>query len=59
MVRGVLDPAALMAFTRTKILTIGGSPVMVYLVFSVSSLLADIHSSAGGQAERHTAVGSR
>jgi len=48
-VRGVLEPAALMALTRTRILTIDGSPVMVYLVLSVGSLLVDTHSSAVDQ----------
>ena len=53
MVRGVLHPAALTAFTRTKILALVGSPVMVYLVFSVSPLLAGIHSSAVEPTEHH------
>ena len=47
-VRGALAPAALRALTRTKILHPGLSPVMVYLVFSVSSLLDITQSSAEG-----------
>uniref|UniRef100_A0A0E9U8I5 Uncharacterized protein n=1 Tax=Anguilla anguilla TaxID=7936 RepID=A0A0E9U8I5_ANGAN len=50
-VLGALGPALLIAFTLTKILLSGGRPVMVYLVFSVSSGLATIHSSATGKTE--------
>ena len=49
MVRGVLAPAALMALTRIKILVPGVSPVIVCLVFSVTSVLDAIQSSAVGK----------
>lgn len=45
-VRGGLCPAALTALTRTKIFDSVVSPEMVYLVFSVNSVLATIQSSA-------------
>lgn len=48
-VRGALAPALFMALTRTKILDPGVSPVMVYLVFSVTSLLDSTQSSAVGK----------
>lgn len=51
-VRGALAPAALMALTRTVILHPGERPVIVYLVFSVSSELDTIQSSAVGNKQR-------